>query len=199
MLQRVLEALGALLEDAPVFNRLIEQMKDWGKTQQAAREHLIRVFSNVLASFERAHAIVLLELSRLAAVRSPDEYKTTMAKEIDRDKLYELFKANDVCAPVHQLQADLQSGFADIKDSIALGAANKLSKALGDFELSEYALAEDYQKHLSSVLLSAFKVNTQDDLKQAISEVVDEQGRLSRELSALTAFKHRLLQLSLYS
>lgn len=36
MLKRILEAMGALLEDAPVFNRLIDQMKDWGATQQAA-------------------------------------------------------------------------------------------------------------------------------------------------------------------
>lgn len=33
MLKRILEAMGALLEDAPVFNRLIEQMKAWGDIQ----------------------------------------------------------------------------------------------------------------------------------------------------------------------
>jgi len=60
MLKRILEALGAFLEDAPVFNRLIEQMKKWGETQQTARTHLISVLSNVVASFERAHAIVLI-------------------------------------------------------------------------------------------------------------------------------------------
>lgn len=198
MLGRILEALGALLEDAPVFNRLVEQMKAWGETQQAAREHLITGLSNVVASFERAHAIVLLELSRLAAARSPDEYKDIIAKDIDRDKFYHLFKANDICRHVHSLHSDLKSGFGDIKESIVLGAAKKLSKALGEFEAGEYTLAEQYQQYLSSVLLEAFKVTTDDDLKEALTQIVDEQARLSQELSALTHFKRRLLQLSLY-
>jgi hypothetical protein len=80
-----------------------------------------------------------------------------------------------------------------------LGAAKKLSKALGDFEQGEYTLAEQYQRHLSAVLLDAFKVNTDDDLKEALSQIVDEQARLSQELYALTLFKRRLLQLSLYN
>ncbi len=74
-LKRILDAMGALLEDAPVFNRLIEQMKQWGATQQTAREHLVSVLTNVVASFERAHAIVLIELSRLFGATTPDEYK----------------------------------------------------------------------------------------------------------------------------
>ena len=47
------------------------------------------------------------------------------------------------------VHADLKSGFGDIKESIVLGAAKKLSKALGDFEQGEYTLAEQYQQYLS--------------------------------------------------
>ncbi|MFZ5760358.1 MAG: hypothetical protein ACOY32_12125 [Thermodesulfobacteriota bacterium] len=161
MLKKILEALGALLEDAPVFYRLIEQMKAWGDSQQAARQHLVSTLSNVVASFERAHAIVLIELSRLAAVKTPDEFREKIGKEIDRDKFYQLFQANEICGHVDQLQADLQSGFGEIKESIVLGTAKKLARALGEFSQGEYTLAQRYQEHLSKTLFSAFSVYTE--------------------------------------
>jgi len=65
MLKGILDALGALLSDAPVFDRLIEQMKQWDKTQEEARNRLISTLTNVVQSFERSYAIVLIELSRL--------------------------------------------------------------------------------------------------------------------------------------
>jgi len=198
MLKRILEAMGALLEDTPVFDRLIEQMKQWGATQQAAREHLVSVLTNVVASFERAHAIVLIELSRLSSATTPDEYKQIAVREIDRDKFYDLFKSNDICAHVHQLHSDLKSGFGDIGDSIILGAAKRLSRALGEFEQGEYTLAEQYQEHLARVLMSPASVSDGEDLKEALTEIADEQGRLASELTELTKFKRRLLQLSLY-
>lgn len=198
MLKRILEALGALFEDTPVFNRLIEQMKQWGHTQQAARAHLVSVLSNVVASFERAHAIVLIELSRLSGATTPQQYKDIATEKIDRDKFYELFKVNDVCSHVHQLHSDLKSGFGDIADSIVLGAAKRLSRALGEFEHGEYTLAEQYQEHLGKVLMSPALVNDMDDLKEALTEIADEQARLSSELADLTKFKRRLLQISLY-
>jgi len=198
MLKRILEALGALLEDTPVFNRLIMQMKQWGDSQQAARAHLISVLSNVVASFERAHAVVLIELSRLSGATTPQEYKDIMSEKIDRDKFYELFKVNDVCSHVHQLHSDLQSGFGDISDSIILGAAKRLSRSLGEFEKGEYTLAMNYQEYLAKVLMSPSSVNTMDDLKDALTEIADEQARLSSELTELTKFKIRLLQISLY-
>lgn len=198
MLKRILEALGALLEDAPVFNRLIDQMKKWGETQQAARSHLISVLSNVVASFERAHAIVLIELSRLSGATTPQQYKDIATEKIDRNRFYELFKVNDICSHVHQLHSDLRSGFGDIADSIVLGAAKRLSRALGEFEQGEYTLAEQYQEHLARVLMSPAAVNNADDLKEALTEIADEQARLSSELAELTKFKRRLLQISLY-
>jgi len=198
MLKRVLEALGALLEDTPVCNRLIDQMKQWGATQQTARAHLISVLSNVVASFERGHAIVLIELSRLSGATTPQQYKDIATEKIDRNKFYELFKANDICSHIHQLQADLKSGFGDIADSIVLGAAKRLSRALGEFEQGEYTLAEQYQTHLGKILMSPASVNTLDDLKVALTEIADEQTRLSTELTELTKFKRRLLQISLY-
>lgn len=103
MLKRILEALGALLEDTPVFNRLIDQMKQWGETQETARSHLISVLSNVVASFELAHAIVLIELSRLSGATTSQQYKEIATEKIDRNKLYELFKVNDICSHIHQL------------------------------------------------------------------------------------------------
>jgi len=198
MLKRILEALGALLEDTPVFNRLIDQMKQWGDTQQAARAHLVSVLTNVVASFERGHAIVLIELSRLYAASSPQQYKQIAASQIDRNKFYELFKANDVCSHVHQLHADLKSGFGDIGDAIVLGAAKRLSRALGDFEQGEYTLAEQYQEHLAKALMSPADVDSVDDLRDALTEIAEEQARLSAELAELTQFKRRLLQISLY-
>ncbi|CAB5133049.1 hypothetical protein D3OALGA1CA_3354 [Olavius algarvensis associated proteobacterium Delta 3] len=198
MLKRILEALGALLEDTPVFNRLIMQMKQWGDSQQAARAHLISVLSNVVASFERAHAVVLIELSRLSGATTPQEYKDIMSEKIDRDKFYELFKVNDVCSHVHQLHSDLKSGFGDISDSIILGAAKRLSRSLGEFEKGEYTLAMNYQEYLAKVLMSPSSVNNMDDLKDALTEIADEQARLSSELTELTKFKIRLLQISLY-
>jgi hypothetical protein len=198
MLRRILDALGALLEDTPVFNRLIEQMKQWGTTQQAARAHMVSVLSNVVASFERAHAIVLIELSLLSCARDPQEYKDIAAQKIDRDKFYELFKTNEICAHVHQLHSDLKSGFGDISDSIILGAAKRLSRALGEFEQGEYTLAEQYQEHLARVLMSPASINDEVSLKDALTEIADEQGRLAMELTELTKFKRRLLQLSLY-
>jgi hypothetical protein len=198
MLKRILEALGSLLEDAPVFNRLIEQMKQWGATQQAARARLISVLTNVVASFERSHAIILIELSRLSAAASPEDYKRIALSEIDRNKFYELFKVNEVCEHVHQLHADLKSGFGDIADSIVLGAAQRLSRALGDFEHGEYTLAELYRDYLAKVLMSPASVNHPADLKEALTAIVDEQASLSAELAELTKFKRRLLQISLY-
>jgi hypothetical protein len=198
MLKRILGALGALLEDTPVFNRLIDQMKQWGDTQQAARAHLVSVLTNVVASFERAHAIVLIELSMLSCSTSPQQYKDIAIEKIDRNKFYNLFKANEICSHVHQLHSDLKSGFGDIADSIVLGAAKRLSRALGEFEQGEYTLAEQYQQHLAKVLMSPGSVNSMDDLKEAITEIVDEQARLSSELAELTKFKRRLLQISLY-
>ena len=198
MLKRILEAMGALLEDAPVFNRLIDQMKDWGETQQAAREHFVSVLTNVIASFERSHAIILIELSRLSAATTPDEYKHILGREIDRDKFYDLFKANEVCEYVHKLHSDLKSGFGDVGDSIVLGAAKRLSRALGEFEQGEYTLAMQYQEHLAKVLMSPASVNDRGDLNEALTEIADEQARLSSELAELTKFKRRLLQLSLY-
>lgn len=185
MLKRILEALGALLEDAPVFSRLIEEMKAWGETQQEARQRLVSVLSNVVASFERAHAIVLIELSRLAASRTPDDYKRIISEDLERDKFYELFKANEICEHVHQLHADLQSGFGDIKESIVLGAAKKLARSLGEFERGEYTLAQQYQDYLSRVLFSAFDVNNDEDLRNALTQIVDEQAGLSSELAEL--------------
>lgn len=199
MLKRVLEALGGILEDAPVFNRLIDQMKQWGDGQQEARKHLVSVLSNVVASFERGHAIVIIELSMLSAAGDPQQYKDIALNKIDRDKFYELFKTNEICEFVHQLHADLKSGFGGISDSIVLGAANKLSKALGEFEQGEYSLAMQYQEYLTSVLMSPGTVNTMEELKEALSELADEQARLSAELTELTKFKRRLLQISLYS
>ena len=199
MLKRILEALGALLEDTAVFNRLIDQMKQWGDTQQAARAHLISVLTNVVASFERGHATILIELSRLYAATSPQEYKQIAAREIDRGKFYDLFKANDICEHVHQLHADLKSGFGDIADAIVLGAAKRLSRALGEFEQGEYTLAEQYQEHLAKALMSPADVNSPDDLRDALSEIAEEQKRLSDELAELTRFKRRILQVSLYS
>lgn len=198
MLKRILEALGALLEDTPVFNRLIDQMKQWGDTQQAARAHLVSVLTNVVASFERAHAIILIELSMLSCSTSPQQYKDIAIEKIDRNKFYDLFKANEICSHVHQLHSDLKSGFGDIADSIVLGAAKRLSRALGEFEQGEYTLAEQYQEHLAKVLMSPASVNNLDDLKEAVTEIADEQARLSSELAELTKFKRRLLQISLY-
>jgi hypothetical protein len=199
MIDKILDALGALLEDVPVFDRLIDQMKAWGASQEEARARLVSVLTNVVASFERAHATVLIELSRLYAATSPAEYKQIAAREIDRTRFYELFKANDICAHVHQLHADLKSGFNAIGDSLVLGAANRLSRALGDFEQGEYTLAAQYQDHLARVLMSPAAVNDRNDLKKALTEIADEQARLSTELAALTQFKRRLLQLSLYN
>jgi len=198
MLKKILEALGALLEDTPVFNRLIDQMKQWGETQQAARAHMVSVLTNVVASFERAHSVVLIELSLLSCATNPQAYKDIAAQKIDRDKFYDLFKANEICAHIHQLHADLRSGFGDIGDSIVLGAAKRLSRALGEFEQGEYTLAEQYQEHLTKVLMSPALVNNADDLKDALNEIVDEQARLATELAELTKFKRRLLQISLY-
>jgi hypothetical protein len=82
MLKRILEALGALLEDTPVFDRLIDQMKQWGETQQTARAHLISVLSNVVASFERAHAIVLIELSRLSGATESSPFLVEIPKRL---------------------------------------------------------------------------------------------------------------------
>ncbi|MCJ8500121.1 hypothetical protein [Desulfatitalea alkaliphila] len=198
MLKRILEAMGALLEDTPVFNRLIEQMKAWGDTQQDSRHRLVSVLSNVVASFERAHAIVLIELSRLAAARTPEDYKRIISDDLERDKFYDLFRANEICEHVHQLHADLQSGFGDIRESIVLGAAKKLARSLGEFEQGEYTLAQQYQEYLSNTLFSALSVNDQEDLRDAITQIVDEQARLSQELAELTKFKQRIYQISLY-
>ncbi len=198
MLKRILDALGALLEDTPVLNRLIDQMKQWGDTQQAARAHLVSVLTNVVASFERAHAIVLIELSILSGATTPQEYKDISIEKIDRGKFYDLFKTNDICSHVHQLHADLRSGFGDIADSIVLGAAKRLGRALGEFEQGEYTLAEQYQEHLTRVLMSPATVNSMEDLTDALTEIADEQARLSTELAELTRFKRRLLQISLY-
>ncbi|MCP4186776.1 MAG: hypothetical protein GY763_04140 [Gammaproteobacteria bacterium] len=199
MLKRILDALGAILEDAPVFSRLIDQMKEWGATQQAARAHMVSVLTNVVASFERAHSIVLIELSLLSCATNPQDYKSIAADKIDRDKFYDLFQANEICAHVHQLHSDLKSGFGDIADSIVLGAAKRLSRALGEFEQGEYTLAEQYQEHLARVLMSPALVNDEESLKDALTEIADEQARLAEELAELTQFKRRLLQLSLYS
>ncbi len=198
MLKRVLEALNALFEDTPVFNRLIEQLKAWGATQQEARQRLVSALSNVVASFERAHAIVLIELSRLAAAKTPDEYRRIISEDLDRDKFYHLFQANEICEHVHQLHADLQSGFGDIRDAIVLGAAKRLARSLGEFEQGEYTLAQQYQTYLSQVLFSPFRVHNAEDLQDAITQIVDEQVRLSSELAELTKFKQRLYQLALY-
>ncbi len=69
---------------------------------------------------------------------------------------------------------------------------------MGEFEQGEYTLAEQYQEHLAKVLISPASVNDRDDLKDALTEIADEQARLSSELAELTKFKRRLLQLSLY-
>lgn len=199
MLKRVLEALGALLEDAPVFNRLIDQMKQWGNDQQDTRKHLISVLSNVVASFERGHAIVIIELSMLSAAQDPQHYKDIALNKIDRDKFYHLFQTNEICQYVHQLHADLKSGFGGISDAIVLGAAKKLAHALGEFEQGEYTLAMQYQEHLTKVLMSPGSVNSDEELKEALGVLADEQASLAAELSELTKFKRRLLQISLYS
>ena len=73
-----------------------------------------------------------------------------------------------------------------------------MSRALGEFEQGEYTLATQYQEHLAKALMSPVSVNDRDDLKEALTEIVDEQTRLSSELAELTKFKRRLLQLSLY-
>lgn len=199
MLKKILDALGALLEDAPVFDRLIAQMQAWGATQQDARARLVQVLGDVVASFERAHAIVLIELSRLGGARTPDEYRAALAGGLDRDRLYELFKANEICEHVHRLHADLRSGFGEVGDALVLGAAKRLAAALGDFEQGEYTLAMNYQQHLQGVLLDAFRVDDEESFREARARIVDEQAALAEELSALTAFKRRLLQLSLYA
>jgi hypothetical protein len=69
---------------------------------------------------------------------------------------------------------------------------------LGEFEQGEYTLAQQYQDYLSRTLFSAFAVNNEEDLKEAITQIVDEQARLSEELAELTKFKQRLYQVSLY-
>lgn len=199
MLKKVLDALGALLEDVPVFERLIAQMQAWGSTQQAARQRLVTVLGDVVASFERAHAVVLIELSRLGAADTADDYRRAVARDLDRDRLYELFKANEICEHVHRLHADLRSGFGEISDALVLGAARKLAAALGDFEQGEYTLAMNYQQHLQGALLDALRVVDEDGLREARVRLVDEQLALSRELQELTAFKRRLLQLGLYA
>ncbi len=198
MLKQVLDALGALLDDAPVFNRVIEQMKVWGDDQQQARHHLVSVLTNVVASFERGHAIVLIELSRLAAVKTADEYKQVISQQLDRDKFYQLFKENEICEHVHQLQADLSSGFGMISESIVLGAAKNLARALGEFEQGEYTLAQQYQSHLANTLFGAFSVDSEQDLKTAIAQIIDEQAGLAEELAALTVFKRKIYRLALY-
>lgn len=60
-------------------------------------------------------------------------------------------------------------------------------------------MAEKYQEHLAKVLMSPASVNNAGDLNEALTEIADEQARLSSELNDLTKFKRRLLQLSLYN
>ena len=197
MLKRIIEALSALLEDTPMFGRLLNQMKKWGETQEAARAHFVSVLSNVVATFEKSHSIVLIELSRLTGAKTPEEYNDIIQNRIDRSKFYELFKTNDVCRFVHELQADLNSGFGDIKDSLVLGAAKELTAALGTFEKGEYSLAEQYADYVRDALLSPFSVNSSADLKKAQAAIIEQESTLAAELRELTQFKRKIFSLSL--
>lgn len=197
MLKRILDALHALLSDAPVFNRLLEQLKAWGQTQEEARNRLIGVLTDVVQSFEKAHATVLIELAILTNSRTPEEYRTGIDR-LNRDKLYELFKTKEVCEHLHQLMAEATSGFGDIQDAIVLGAAKRLRRALGEFEEYEYTLAERYENYLRKTLLGSYRVNTEDDLNEAREALVDQEEELVTELRELTAFKRQILRLSLY-
>lgn len=197
MLKRILDALSALLRDTPVLNRLLDQLKTWGESQEQARNHLIAVLTNVVQSFERSHAIVMIELSRLTTAASPEQYRQSFER-IDHNKFYDLFKTNEVCVHLHELRADLESGFGTISDSIVLGAAKQLKRALGEFEHYEYSLAEGYIQYLRSVLYSPSRINTQADLKDAIAAIVDQEKTLAEELNELTTFKRQILHLTLY-
>lgn len=197
MLKRIIEALSALLTDTPVFNRLLDQMKAWGETQEEARKRLISILSDVVRSFEQAHSIVFIELSRLTNVKTPGQYRSKVEK-LDRNKFYRLFKTKDVCDNLHRLEAELASGFGDIQDSVVLGAAKRLKRALGQFEQYEYSLAERYEDYLRTTLFGAHRVNSKEDLEEAISAIVDQEEELVTELRQLTGFKRQILNISLY-
>ncbi len=197
MLNRVLDALGALLEDTPVMNRLIIQMQEWGETQQESRERIVRVLSDVVTAFSRGHAITVIELSKLLTARTPDEYSQIMGNDLKRDNFYELFKADDVCRHIHQLRADLESGFGEVKDAIVLQSIKKFSRSLGEFEKYEYSLAERYEDYITQVLMGVYSVTDEESLKDAQQAVIDLEEELSEELRALSKFKRRIFQLSL--
>lgn len=198
MIKRIVEALHALLSDVAVFDRLLEQMKDWGATQEDARKRLISTLSNIVQAFEKSHAIVLLELSQLTNSSDAADYRNRI-DELDQNKLYELFKAKDVCEHLHVLQSELASGFGDIKDSIVLGAAKRLKRALGELEEFEYALAYKYEDYLRKTLMQARDVNTTEDLNDAVSAIIDTEEELINELRELTKFKRSILSASLYT
>ena len=198
MIKRIVEALHALLSDVSVFDRLLEQMKVWGATQEDARERLISTLSNIVQAFEKSHSIVLLELSQLTNSTDAADYRNRI-DELDQDKLYKLFKAKDVCEHLHILQAELASGFGDIRDSIVLGAAKRLKRALGELEEFEYTLAYKYEDYLRKTLMQARDVNTTEDLHDAVSAIIDTEEELINELRELTKFKRSILRASLYN
>lgn len=197
MIKRIVEALHALLADTAVFNRLLNQLKIWGENQEDARNRLIRVLSDVVQAFERSHSIVLIELSRLTNSKDPEDYRDRV-DELNSAKLYDLFKAKDVCENIHSLQAELESGFGDIRDSIVLGAAKRLKRALGDFEQFEYTLAYKYEDYLRRTLVQAHGVTTTEELNDAVAAIIDTEEELINELRELTQFKRSILSASLY-
>lgn len=197
MLNRVLDALGALLEDTPVMSRLIDQMQEWGQSQQESRERIIRVLSDVVTAFSRGHAITVIELSKLLTAQTPEDYSKIMLNDLNRDHFYDLFKADDVCRHIHQLRADLESGFGEVKDAIVLQSIKKFSRSLGEFERYEYSLAERYEDYITQVLLGVHAVTDKDSLKDAQQAVIDVEEELSEELRSLSKFKRRIFQLSL--
>ena len=92
---------------------------------------------------------MLIELSKLSTAQTVREYNDRHQK-LNVHDLTQLFKANEVCEGVHQLQTDLASGFGDISDSVVVGAVSKLKDALGEFANYEYSLATRYPATLSA-------------------------------------------------
>ena len=195
MLKRVLEALSALIGDDNGFGRLLSQMKAWGQTQEEARKRLISVLTNLVVSFETAHALVVAELSKLTFSTDAADYRAT-AKNLDVGKLTQLFKANGVCENLHQLEADLSSGFGDVADSVVLGALNQLRAAIGDLQQWEYSLATRYEDHLTGVLYGVRTIKTDADVEPAVDALIAEQRALQSELQELTDFKRKVFSLA---
>ncbi len=109
-----------------------------------------------------------------------------------------MFKENEVCENLHPLQAELSSGFGDIKDAIVLGAAKHLKSALGEFEEYEYSLANKYADYLKKTLFGAHRVNSEKELNDAIFTIIDTEENLNNELRELIKFKRSIPKATLY-